>query len=350
MAQMTAAEINNLPDGDFAYIEPGGTKDAEGKTVPRSKRHFPLVDAAHVRDALARAPQSPFGDKAMPKIMAAAKKFGIHTGDDMMSGRSDEGVSMASVERRFTTATLERRDMGSADDAPRIGGYAAKFNHRSRNLGGFVEVVTPSFFDRSKGNEWPDVLCRYNHDDNQLLGTTGARTLSLRVDNIGLDYEVNPPRAASYLVELVQRGDVQKSSFAFRVPQGGEDWSLDSDTGYPLRSLTSGILVDVAPVNTPAYVDTSTALRALRHAGENPAEQQVAEMRKLGIGPEAALRSLALRMSAEFEDVLAAAQADELRKFFIRTDNAGPATKQKPKLLGASAAVQLMARRTDPWG
>lgn len=79
----TAAFINNLPDGSFAYVEPGGKKDDQGKTVPRSKRHFPFknaagkVDLPHLRNALSRAPQSPFGDKAMPKLKAAAKVAGI---------------------------------------------------------------------------------------------------------------------------------------------------------------------------------------------------------------------------------------------------------------------------------
>jgi HK97 family phage prohead protease len=76
-AAMSTAEINDLPDSDFAYIEPGGKKDSDGKTVPRSLRHFPVNDAAHVRNALARAPQSPFGPKAMPAIKAAAAKMGI---------------------------------------------------------------------------------------------------------------------------------------------------------------------------------------------------------------------------------------------------------------------------------
>src|SRR5258707_2816808 len=76
-AAMTSASINDLPDSAFAYIQPGGTKDAEGKTTPRSLRHFPVHDADHVRNALSRAPQSPFGDQAMPKIRAAAAKFGI---------------------------------------------------------------------------------------------------------------------------------------------------------------------------------------------------------------------------------------------------------------------------------
>lgn len=76
-ATVSTADQNDLPDSDFAYIEPGGEKDSSGKTTPRSLRHFPIMDAAHVRNALARAPQSPFGAKAMPKIKAAAKKFGI---------------------------------------------------------------------------------------------------------------------------------------------------------------------------------------------------------------------------------------------------------------------------------
>lgn len=82
-AKLTSAAINNLPDSAFAYIEPGGKKDKEGKTVPRSKRHFPINDAAHVRDALSRAPQSPFGSKAMPKILAAAKKFGVKASKEL---------------------------------------------------------------------------------------------------------------------------------------------------------------------------------------------------------------------------------------------------------------------------
>jgi len=75
--------INDLPDSCFAYIEPGGKKDEEGKTKPRSLRHFPYkdkdgkIDLPHLRNALARVPQSPFGKLAMPKLLAAAKKMKI---------------------------------------------------------------------------------------------------------------------------------------------------------------------------------------------------------------------------------------------------------------------------------
>ena len=80
-AKMSSKQKNDLPDSDFAYIQPGGKKDDSGKTVPRSLRHLPIPDAAHVRNALARLDQtdiSPEAKKAaLRKIKTAAKKFGI---------------------------------------------------------------------------------------------------------------------------------------------------------------------------------------------------------------------------------------------------------------------------------
>lgn len=217
----------------------------------------------------------------------------------------------ASTERRYTPVPVELR---KKDGKPRIGGYAAVFNSYSRNLGGFVEIVNSSFFNKSRGDGWPEVMARYNHDDNMLLGTTGGNTLQLRVDETGLDYEVDPPEGRADIVELVTRGDIRKSSFAFRVFKDGDEWST-TDQGYPLRTLLSGQLVDVAPVNSPAYLDTT-----------------------------AGLRSLADRFEAEYEEVRKLAEEDELRKFFVRTDK-----KTQQGLFGPAAAAQLLARRQDPW-
>lgn len=91
-AEWSTAYVNDLPDSSFAHIEPGGTKDAEGKTTPRSKRHLPYkdengkVDAPHVRNALARLESTQIPDaakaKAKAKLMAAAKTAGVKAGDD----------------------------------------------------------------------------------------------------------------------------------------------------------------------------------------------------------------------------------------------------------------------------
>jgi len=102
-AVWTTAYVNNLPDGSFAYVEPG-EKDGEGKTTPRSKRHLPYkdadgkVDAPHVRDALSRVDQTdiPAAAKAVAKekLESAAKGLGIGTekekGKSMEKGREKE--------------------------------------------------------------------------------------------------------------------------------------------------------------------------------------------------------------------------------------------------------------------
>jgi len=74
-AVWSAAFINNLPDSSFLLIESGGKKDGEGKTTPRSLRHFPVkdqngkVDLPHLRNAIARIPQA-----KIPGFDAAAQK------------------------------------------------------------------------------------------------------------------------------------------------------------------------------------------------------------------------------------------------------------------------------------
>lgn len=193
---------------------------------------------------------------------------------------------MTDAERRFTSVRVEVR--AGVDSKQTIGGYAAKFMRMSQNLGGFVEQIDRGFFNKSRGDGWPGVVARYNHDDNLLLGTSGATTLRLGTDDVGLTYEVDLPAARSDVYELVQRGDVRQSSFAFVAFE--DDWTT-TDQGFPLRTLLSGRLLDVAPVNTPAYEDTSVGLR-----------------------------SLAKKFDAPLEEVRALAAENDLVKFFKRTD------------------------------
>jgi hypothetical protein len=112
-AEMSTKNVNDLPDSDFAYIEPGGKTDGEGKTTPRSLRHFPINDEAHVRNALARAPQSPFGDKAMPKIRAAAKKLGIEVAKEAHEMDDDALDAMTALAEPDTHAPGLPTDPGS---------------------------------------------------------------------------------------------------------------------------------------------------------------------------------------------------------------------------------------------
>jgi HK97 family phage prohead protease len=332
VAAITAQDENNLPDSAFAYIEPGGMKDASGKTTPRSKRHFPVHDEAHARNALSRAPQSPFGKLAMPKILSAARKFKIKVSGDQ---RAFAGVEEYThfPERRFTKFPLELRTVN--DGGPtHIWGYAACFEKLSRRLGGFVEQVNRNAFDESKVEGWPDVVCRYNHKDDMLLGTTHAGTLRLNIDETGLQYDVEPPKSRSDILEYVERRDIRHSSFAFRVWPGGDEWGV-SEYNYPMRTLHSVQLIDVAPVLDPAYPDATAAARAL----------------------DGAVESLAQWVQADADEVRERLTENRALEFFKRTDNIGPARQQqemekrqaKKTLTGALALMDLLDNQVDPY-
>lgn len=330
MAPITASAENDLPDSAFAYIEPGGTKDPSGKTVPRSKRHFPVHDEAHARNALSRAPQSPFGKMAMPKIMSAARKFGIKVSGAQRSAFGDGATeSSAFPERRFTRFPLEIRT--EPNGGPKhIYGYAACFNKLSRKLGGFVEQVNTTAFNESRTDNWPDVVCRFNHKDDLLLGTTHARTLDLKIDETGLAYNVIPPQSRADILEYVDRGDVRHSSFAFRVFPGGDEWGV-SEFNYPMRTLVSVQLVDVAPVLDPAYPDSTAAARAINGAVE----------------------SLANWVQGDAEEVRSRLSEGRAMEFFRRTDNIGPRQQvkepPKPVMSGAQAMLALQVNMEDPY-
>jgi hypothetical protein len=85
-AEWDTEYIDDLPDASFAYIEPGGEKDDQGKTVPRSLRHLPFknakgeIDHDHLVNALARVGQSatlPEGGKgeAISKLCGAVRSW-----------------------------------------------------------------------------------------------------------------------------------------------------------------------------------------------------------------------------------------------------------------------------------
>jgi HK97 family phage prohead protease len=219
---------------------------------------------------------------------------------------ADDKKPYDNVERRITYLTVELRSAAGEDGARsrHIGGYAAVFNSPSRLIpsrqGPFVERVAPGFFDRDNASHWPGprdngVVCRYNHSDEFLLGSSQSGTLQLRVDGRGLDYTVDIPRSRDDVLELVERRDVAASSFTFGLEdEGGDDWRYTE--GLTQRTLVSGTLVDVAPVSAlAAYPDATVALRSLAAFKEVPEE-----------------------------DVFALAAQYELRKLFVRTDIAPP--------------------------
>lgn len=174
--------------------------------------------------------------------------------------------------------SIETRAEG---EAPIIIGYAATFNQRSKNLGGFVEVIAPGAFDDVLED---DVRGLFNHDSNIVLGRTLSGTCKITVDNIGLRYEITPPETQTVrdlVLAPIQRGDINGSSFAFQIKSDGESWDEDDDGVY-VRTITKiARLKDVSPVTYPAYNDTDSAVRSLETFKRSQNEKQNKDLERM---------------------------------------------------------------------
>jgi hypothetical protein len=157
-------------------------------------------------------------------------------------------------------------------------GYAAVFNSRSHDLGGFHEVIAPGAFDRSL-TENPDVFALVEHDANRVLARTTNGTLRIQPDSHGLRVEIDPADTsyARDLLALVKRGDVAGMSFRFRPFQGGD--SMDLRSNPPVRTLKSVLLKEVSIVVNPAYPATEVSVRALEAARLAHTAQALRQMR-----------------------------------------------------------------------
>jgi hypothetical protein len=71
-----------------------------------------------------------------------------------------------------------------------IDGYGAVFNRDSLDLG-FTERIAPGAFDKTVAED--DILGLFNHDRNMVLGRTSAKTMRLKIDDVGVKYEIDAP-------------------------------------------------------------------------------------------------------------------------------------------------------------
>ena len=159
---------------------------------------------------------------------------------------------------------VEERAEGETK-APVIRGHAAVFNSLSEDLGGFKEIIRTGAFKRTLASD-PNVIANVQHQGGlQTLGTLTNGTLRMKEDETGLAVEIDPPDTAAGrdTVELVRRGDLRKMSFRFHVFKDGDVWEDKGD--HMLRTLNDVNLDggDVSIVNSPAYLDTAVAVRAL---------------------------------------------------------------------------------------
>ena len=172
------------------------------------------------------------------------------------------------AEVRNHKAIVEKREFRMEEvqyEGHTIRGYAAVYNSDSEWMGGFYEQIAPGAFDSVMDN---DTRAYFNHDENLLLGRVSSGTLRIATDARGLYYEVDLPNTsyANDLVELMKRGDVNQSSFAFLIER--DRWEERDGKTYRIIEKVSRLL-DVSPVSQPAYPDATSELMMRNNTPES---------------------------------------------------------------------------------
>lgn len=191
---------------------------------------------------------------AIDQMVAVSISEDIEPGGEVGKRTGEDRSKMKKIERRtYTVRNVETRE---ADGKMKLAGYAAVFNDSSVPLP-FSERIAPGAF-RKTLSETPDVRLLINHEGLPLARTKNG-TLLLTEDEVGLRFEAELPDTteARDLWTLVQRGDVDQMSFAFRVIR--QKWNQDRTE----RTLTEVSLADgdVSVVTYPAYPTTSVEAR-----------------------------------------------------------------------------------------
>lgn len=223
-AQMSTQSINDLPDSDFAYIEPGGTKDSSGKTTPRS-----------------------------------AKKFGI----DMQHNSARAALLRGSRERRMrhsTSGDCEIR-MGS-NGLLHFEGVFCRFDDPyevTDRFGTFTETADPKVLARTL-NANPDTVLNINHDGLPLARTTSGYLTLSTTERAGIAVADMEPRDPDVqrIQYKVERGDMPDMSWAFRCIQ--DVWNDDQTERRLMEASIDG--GDVSIVTTGANRNTGGSFRS----------------------------------------------------------------------------------------
>lgn len=150
----------------------------------------------------------------------------------------------------------------------RVSGTAAVFNSPSQVLfeagRRFIEIILPGAIDEALIQR-SDVKALVDHNRERLLARSnkGKGTLSLRITSAGLMYSFDAPHTADgdFAVEMVRRGDVDGSSFAFSVADLGDIWEKRQDGIYLRKIKKISGLYDVTVTASAAYPQTSVGVR-----------------------------------------------------------------------------------------
>ena len=148
------------------------------------------------------------------------------------------------------------------DDAMIIEGRAIVFDQATTindPVGSYTEIIQRGALD---GADLTDVRLLFNHDLNRVPLARTPRTMSLKVDPVGMTIRATLPNteSAREVYEAVKRSDLRGMSFAFKVPEGGDTYDPKTNT----RTINQIEKVyECSIVQYPAYGQTSVEARSV---------------------------------------------------------------------------------------
>lgn len=159
-------------------------------------------------------------------------------------------------------------------DERTIEGYAVVFEQQSQVLYNkdkrnfFIEVIKRGAITNELLQS-SDVKALVEHDSNRLLARSykGKGSLQLSVDEHGVKYRFIAPNTADgdYAVEMIKRGDVFGSSFAYLTNEKENIEYSRLENGLILRKVKLiDRFFDVSPVADPAYMGTEVSVRSIK--------------------------------------------------------------------------------------
>ena len=149
----------------------------------------------------------------------------------------------------YRSFRIEARENGSRT----VSGYGSVFNSQSEDLG-FIETIDPKAIT-DETIKRSDVFATLNHDTDKILARCkyGSGSLELKCDDKGLYYRFDAPNTdlGDELLEYLNRGEIDSSSFAFTVKR--DEWKNGADGKHYRRILEIDQIFDISPVFCPAY-------------------------------------------------------------------------------------------------
>lgn len=149
----------------------------------------------------------------------------------------------------YRSFRIESREQGSRT----VSGYGSVFNSQSEDLG-FIETIDPNAIT-DETIKRSDVFATLNHDMDKILARCkyGSGSLELKCDDKGLYYRFDAPNTdlGDELLEYLNRGEIDSSSFAFTVKR--DEWTKGDDGKTHRRILEIDQVFDISPVFCAAY-------------------------------------------------------------------------------------------------